>query len=229
MDPLLAVMLAGLLVAIGGLVYLYTRFLRRPGPTRRFRPARRRELPEERQVLVEAGDELSPRDGAREARPAPEGRAKGRTEEDYYLSPRYGDGRIVIMARDPHWIFAYWDLAPEGLAGLHLPGSYPALRVYDVTGIPLDGDREPPRVNYYDVPVNEEADNWYLQVNRPDHTLFVEIGRKTADGRFIALARSNLVTMPRDRVSEIINHDWPPLEFSRERAPGSPEFIIPRR
>ena len=130
-------------------------------------------------------------------------------EEEYILPSRYGVDKLVLMPRDPRWIYAYWEIAHERHQKLyeqHLAewsSSRPALRFYDLT------ETSPGRTQF-DVILNEEADNWYVRVDRPDHRLIAELGR-LFPGRFVPLVRSNEVTMPRESVSGEIAEDWSPL------------------
>ncbi|HHW27465.1 MAG TPA: DUF4912 domain-containing protein [Firmicutes bacterium] len=118
--------------------------------------------------------------------------------------------RLVLMARDPSWLYAYWNVAHEKYQEMykkHLDEwglSRPVLRLYDVT---------PGRVREHtDIYLNDEADNWYIRVDRPNHRLYAEIGRAFPD-RFLAFARSNEVTMPPGGISMEIAEEWAPLAW----------------
>ena len=132
-----------------------------------------------------------------------------RDEEEYVLPSRYGADKLVLMARDPRWIYAYWEVAHERHRLLfeqyvsEWSSSRPALRFYDLS-------ETAPGRGYFDVILNEEADNWYVRVDRPDHRLVAELGR-LFPGRFVSLVRSNEVTMPRDSVSSEISEEWAPI------------------
>jgi hypothetical protein len=43
----------------------------------------------------------------------------------------------------------------------------------------------------------------------------VDIGFLSPDGKFIAMARSNAVTTPRDGMSDIIDEEWMVVDFDR--------------
>jgi hypothetical protein len=45
-------------------------------------------------------------------------------------------------------------------------------------------------------------------MGRPNHSFCADIGLRAPDGRFLALARSNFVTMPRDGASDVIDEEW---------------------
>lgn len=145
-------------------------------------------------------------------------------EPEYAVPSRYGDNRVVLMVRDPKWVYAYWEVQPDRLRaaaeeeGADLHGSVPVLRVHDVT----DDMHETIR----DIPVTEYADSWYLGAMEPAHRYYVEIGRVTRQGRFIPVARSNSVTTPPSTVSAVISPEWPvgPWPGTGEPGPGSLEF-----
>ncbi|MBI4714664.1 MAG: DUF4912 domain-containing protein, partial [Nitrospirae bacterium] len=60
----------------------------------------------------------------------------------------------------------------------------------------------------FDVDVFQRIGNWYLELGRPDRTFFVEVGMKGKDWGFYAIARSNPVNTPRDRVSDVTDVEW---------------------
>jgi len=139
-------------------------------------------------------------------------------EESYELPSRYGVDRLVLLARDPHWLYAYWEITHQKYAEMrdrHLREwdlSRPLLRLSDITpGVPQEQ-------RHLDVYITEEANNWYIHVGRPRHTLFAEIGRLLPHSVFVPLVRSNAVTLPPDSVSEEISEEWAPLEWP-ERYP----------
>lgn len=128
------------------------------------------------------------------------------------LAHHYGQDRLVLLARDPHCLYTYWELTAASqeqfiknygeeswLAG------YPVLRVYDITGLDFNGSNA---LAYTDIHINEGTDNWYVQVEKPDHKFCVDLGRILPDGRFITLLRSNFATTPRASLSERMDEEW---------------------
>ena len=124
------------------------------------------------------------------------------TPEEHYLIPTgYGDTRLLLMVKDPWWLFAYWEVQPEKERAVRrqlLPddvaGLQTVLRVYDVTGIEFPSQAAH---RSFDIPLSGLASNWYIQTDAPGRSFIVEIGLLTATGRFLLLARSNRVTAPR--------------------------------
>ncbi|WP_334110263.1 DUF4912 domain-containing protein [Thermodesulfitimonas autotrophica] len=132
------------------------------------------------------------------------------------LPRRYGEDRLVLLARDPHWLFAYWEVSAtkqEEFQARYGPEAWrtsrPVLRLYDVTGIKFEGYNAN---SYVDIPISEEADNWYLEVGQPNRTFCVDLGRLLPTGEFVTLLRSNLAHTPRAALSELCDEEWMWLE-----------------
>ena len=109
-----------------------------------------------------------------------------------YLPDSYGTRKLFLVARDPHLVFAYWDLDPvqyqEASRSAHDGKIF--LELY----VPGEG-----RVQQIHVWDNHK--NWYLQVNRPDTQFIAQLGYYRADGNFEVLARSAEIRTPRDDLS----------------------------
>lgn len=133
-------------------------------------------------------------------------------EEGFSIPTGYGDDRIVLMVKDPWWLYAYWEIQPSTeravrgqLAPQEVAGLQTVLRVYDVTGLDGPDDGAHPSL---DIPLSDLATNWYLHTDAPTRSFVVEIGLLTADGRFLRLARSNRVTAPRFGPSDMMDETW---------------------
>ncbi|MBI4341845.1 MAG: DUF4912 domain-containing protein [Candidatus Omnitrophica bacterium] len=133
-------------------------------------------------------------------------------ETPYAIPSGYGDDRIVLMVKDPWWLYAYWEIQPEterAARGRLLPheiaGLRSVLRVYDVTG--RDSPAEPVH-RAFDIALSGLATNWFIQTDAPNREFIVDIGLLANTGRFLLLARSNRVTTPRTTPSEVIDEDW---------------------
>ncbi|HDT15609.1 MAG TPA: DUF4912 domain-containing protein [Firmicutes bacterium] len=118
------------------------------------------------------------------------------------LPERYCDNKIVFMARDPYWCYAYWDLSKDFLAEKSKNmdpqrGEYRlCLRVYETDAEGKPGAR------FSDITVSDESGNWYVNIWEAAKTYVAEIGYKSADGHFITLARSNTVVTPADKTDD---------------------------
>lgn len=122
----------------------------------------------------------------------------------------YNQTHIVLLVRDPYWLYTYWEVASETKNQLSqkFGGGYQfplILRVYDITNLDFNGSNS----NYYfDVSISHQMNNWYINVGNPNRTFCVDLGFIQADGSFYTIARSNLVSTPRDTVSDIIDEAW---------------------
>lgn len=133
-------------------------------------------------------------------------------EEQYSLPAGYDETCIVLMVKDPWWLYAYWEVRPQAeravrgqLTPEEVIGLHSVLRVYDVTETAFPAA---PARRSFDIPLSGLATNWYLHTNAPNRSFIVEIGLRTRSGRFLLLARSNRVTAPRAGPSEIIDEAW---------------------
>lgn len=133
-------------------------------------------------------------------------------EDQFAIPTGYGEDRIVLMVKDPWWLYAYWEIQPSteraarrALAPREVAGLQSIIRVYDVTDRQFPAQ---PAHASFDIPLSGLATNWYIQVDAPNRSFIVEIGLVTNGGRFILLARSNRVTTPRFGPSDVIDEEW---------------------
>ncbi len=130
-------------------------------------------------------------------------------EEQYPWQDQYGDNRCVLMIRDPYWCYIYWDLSSDRHEEIHreIPAKAAKLilRVYDITDIEFDGNNAHRNM---DIEISAAANNWYINVWAADRAYCVDLGLVYPDGHFIVLARSNVVTTPRDSVSPVVDEEW---------------------
>jgi len=131
--------------------------------------------------------------------------------EQFTLPYSYNVTKIVLMMRDPNWAYTYWDIDESKYKEIshlfqsHAGGIKTILRVYDVTDIKFNGFNAH---RVFDVDVNIDVKSWYLPVGIPDRDYLVDIGLLTDDGKFILIARSNVMRSPRDSVSDVIDENW---------------------
>jgi len=113
----------------------------------------------------------------------------------------YGEGRVVILPRDPQWAYCYWDVPNEQKEELRRQGGQQlALRIYDATDINLNY-QAPHSIQEY--PCDELAREWYLPIPVSDRDYIVDIGYRTGDGRWLVLTRSAPVHVP-----PVFPSDW---------------------
>ncbi|MCM8779882.1 MAG: DUF4912 domain-containing protein [Candidatus Omnitrophica bacterium] len=142
----------------------------------------------------------------------PETAAQKRPPISWELPSAYGRDEIIIQVRDPWWLHAYWELTSSSLERLRYEIGEAAfmsarrtLRVYDVSFINFDGTNAH---RYFDIETGHEANNWYIDTQSAGRSWCVDLGLKLADGRFIAIVRSNVVTTPLDGPSWLTDEEW---------------------
>ena len=115
------------------------------------------------------------------------------------LPSSYGHTRLTLMEIEPHWVYAYWEITSRDIreASHRLcadeTGSQWVLRFYDVTGLEFHGDSAR---NYFDVSIDLEPGNWYVNLWSGGKSYHAEVGLRSADGRFVSVCRSNIVDVP---------------------------------
>ena len=192
-----ALVLFGLALLLAVIFILFLRRTGRPAAeTARFAPPG--------QAMEEFAVELAP--------PPPPRREFPLAPQEPELPQRYGVDRLVLLARDPSWLFAYWEVSAtrqDDFDRAWGPRAWqttkPALRVYDVTGVDFNGANAH---KFFEIGLREENDNWHINVNDPDHSFVVDLGRVFPDGRFVTLMRSNLVQTPRAGLSDRTDEHW---------------------
>lgn len=128
------------------------------------------------------------------------------------LPYHYGDNKIVVLTRDPWWIFAYWEIDLKKEQGIRdeiiKHGQTPdksILRVYDISGV---GHFNGNNANgFFDITLSNLARNWYINVS-PAHSWCVDIGVITKEQEFFLLARSNITKTPRFGMSDALDSAW---------------------
>lgn len=108
----------------------------------------------------------------------------------------YDTNRLVAMARDPYWLFCYWDFNNNTWETVNHYIRQPFfLRI-------LIEENELAKI-----PINPQARSWYINTYAPGKRLSLELVVGTASG-FLVLLKSNLVTMPTGSVSSLTDELW---------------------
>ncbi len=169
----------------------------------------------------------TPQQGPAPASPVP---IQGKVEESkFYMGPTapqvfkesefvfpggYGQDKVVLLVRDPYWMHTYWEITSSKVGALKaqfgeqlINQSRLVLRLLDIN------DTTPAKPNrVQDIDITGHTNNWYLQVPNADCSYCVEVGFLAPDGRFILVARSNIVRTPRAGVSDVYDEQWMTLE-----------------
>ena len=105
------------------------------------------------------------------------------------LPESYGSRRLFLTARDPRWLYAYWDFTWQQLrdAEQESPSGQIFLQVFI-----------PGRERIHQIHIFPGSREWYLPVDRPATPFQAELGYYRHDGSFNALSVSEEVSTPRD-------------------------------
>ena len=109
------------------------------------------------------------------------------------LPQSYGTGRLFLVARDPRWLFAYWDLSWQQMAeyrGQASDGRL-VLRVFE------KNHAKPVQ----ELGLGHDSYNWYVPVTKAATHYYAELGYWKQDGSFYVVSRSREIGTPPDSVS----------------------------
>jgi hypothetical protein len=68
-----------------------------------------------------------------------------------------------------------------------------------------------------DIPIHGGVKNWYVDIKESPNSYRVDLGYLAENGRFYALARSNVVTTPRPGSSDVIDENWTDIAENYEK------------
>ncbi len=125
--------------------------------------------------------------------------------------PGHTKDRIVLMVPDPFWLHCYWELSlqsvqrAEAALGQDWHGAKPIIRLFDVTSQDTTSTSETP---VRDIVVHGGCSHWYIDVPQPPRTYRADIGYISKRGQFYVLARSNVVTPPKNGAAESLEDNW---------------------
>ena len=114
------------------------------------------------------------------------------------LPESYGTKKLFLTARDPHWLYAHWDLTREQQNKFNSESTdgHLVLRIYanKVEGSPL-----------YEIHVHPESRHWFAHVERAGASYIADLGYYSELGRWMRVAASSATVTPPDAASE--DHD----------------------
>jgi uncharacterized protein len=119
--------------------------------------------------------------------------------------------RVVLMVRDPYWLHVIWHVTratvmrAQAAMAEHWHTSRPVLRLLEVDAGPTTSTAEK---MVREIEVHGGVQNWYVEVPNPSHSYRVELGYRSAGGKFFAIARSNMVSTPAPGSSDSIDENW---------------------
>jgi hypothetical protein len=132
------------------------------------------------------------------------------------LPEAYGTRTLLLTARDPHWLYAHWDVAREEQRQYSAPaaGQHLVLRVYEraVSGSPAA-----------QIHLHPDSRHWSVYVPRAETQYVAEVGCSLPGGLWQKLATSQVATTPPDTVSQDNRVQFATIE-SLAAAPRPPEL-----
>ncbi len=133
------------------------------------------------------------------------GPVKG-VEDAIELPSNYEKTRIVAMIKDPEWVYAYWEVRSEDRVNYSLAHRRMALRIYDVTNVTdFNGMNAH---SFYDLDVYPDSRTWFIKVPESNRDYCIDLGYFDENGVFQVIARSNVVSVPRNGVSDVYDEHW---------------------
>jgi hypothetical protein len=130
------------------------------------------------------------------------------------LPPGYGQTYLSLAARDPEWIFAFWDVNdPDLLAEAEQVGwDRLILRVHRLGG------------PSFDVGIGPRGGRWYVKAPAAGGRYYGELGLQLPDGGFRRFAVSNEIRTPPSGPSDDARPALAtlPWDFDRTRIAGEP-------
>jgi hypothetical protein len=104
------------------------------------------------------------------------------------LPDSYGTGRMYLTARDPHWLYSYWDLTQSQMDAYRRRAGDNQL----VLRVCQEGRARP----IQEITLQEDSRNWYIYVNQAATTYTAQLGYKPRRGAFKVVCRSGEATTP---------------------------------
>ena len=110
------------------------------------------------------------------------------------LPEAYGTRQLFLTARDPHWLYAHWDLTHDQQARCNARSAdgHLVLRVYSrrIEGHPIS-----------EIQVHPESRHWFVHVERAADSYAAELGYYSTLGKWVHVATSAGTLTPPDTVS----------------------------
>jgi hypothetical protein len=122
------------------------------------------------------------------------------------LPEAYGTKKLFLTARDPHWLYAHWDLtrAQQLKLNARSAAGHLILRIYagKVEGHPI-----------CDIHVHPESRHWFAHVERAGNSYAAELGYYSPLGRWMRIAVSSATVTPPDAVSTESDVEFATIPF----------------
>lgn len=123
------------------------------------------------------------------------------------LPESYGTGRLFFTARDPQWLYAYWDYSWQQLEEMRRMARNGELKLRIHAG----SDSQSPICQ--EITMNPAARSWFLKVDQSNANYYAEFGYEDRAGHFIAASRSRPIHTPPDRMSHNTQSNFVTIPF----------------
>jgi uncharacterized protein len=122
------------------------------------------------------------------------------------LPEAYGTKKLTLTARDPHWLYAHWDLTQEQQAKLNAKSAdgHLVLRIHAdrLEGHPL-----------YEIHVHPESRHWFAHVERAGDSYVAVLGYYSPLGRWTRVASSSATLTPPDAAATEAEAEFATIPF----------------
>jgi hypothetical protein len=122
------------------------------------------------------------------------------------LPESYGTKKLFLTARDPHWLYAHWDLTRAQQTKLNSQSAdgHLVLRIYadKIEGHPL-----------YEIHVHPESRHWFAHVEEAGNSYAAELGYYSPVGRWMRIAASSATVTPPDQIAEESDAEFATIPF----------------
>ena len=122
------------------------------------------------------------------------------------LPEAYGTKKLFLTARDPHWLYAHWDLTREQQVELNGQSTDGHLILRIFTG-KIEGHPA------YEIHVHPESRHWFAHVERAGNSYAAELGYYSALGKWTRVAVSSGTVTPPDAVSSENDAEFATIPF----------------
>lgn len=147
-------------------------------------------------ILLEGDTEPAPRhSGPGERYAIGSVKPEGFETESVELPESYGTQRLLLVARDPHWLYAHWDMTTEQLRRHNAASrdGHLIVRVFrdDAQGKPV-----------LEQHVHPESRSWFLHVSWGGAKYLAQLGYYDGQGKWNKISDSSATFTPPDVLSE---------------------------
>jgi hypothetical protein len=127
--------------------------------------------------------------------PTPPGGHLGKTENLGELPESYGTQRLFLTARDPHWVYASWDLTREQQQKYNAQSTdgHLILRTY------VNSVSEPPQAETH---VHPESRHWFIHAGSGGTKYMAELGYRDHSGKWNTISTSLATLTPPEALSD---------------------------